>query len=276
MKKVFQKVFYLLLLFSILVFSSEGKVYAHVNEQVNNTKENAVSLTYNTVNDSIKFRPKVLYGCEIVGTDDEDWYKVYLPTGTQTLSIYASKPLIAQVYTEDNRLIFQGSYGLSTKVGQKFQTEEQGTYYVKIKSANNENLNYYIMMGAPWYKAGSYTYNHSGYISVGRFSKESDTISFSLSSKSEIPDTAIVTGITTRGKELGSAYGRVRSLKANNQFNWIGLREFTFNDNNMYSSVNPIKLKQGWQFKHSISAFDTSSYSVKPSITFEYMAEDDI
>ncbi|RMC93977.1 hypothetical protein D9O40_17565 [Clostridium autoethanogenum] len=79
-------------------------------------------LNYNTINDSIKYTQEILKNCMLNGDNDENWYKIYLLIGTQTLSIqtFKGKHLTATVFSNDGTKIFQGTYGQSCKRGQKF------------------------------------------------------------------------------------------------------------------------------------------------------------
>lgn len=278
MKKILKKTFMFLLLCSFLTvgFGINNKAFAHVDKVANNTKDLATQLKCNTVQDSLTSNVKVLYGCDLIGADDEDWYKVSLPEGVQTLSIYATKSIVAEVYSADNNRIFKSDYGNSKKIGQRFTVNQAGTYYIKVISPNKENVNYYIMAGAPWYKSDSYTYNLNQNVPVSKYTKESMQVSFSLSGISSIPNSAVVTGVTIKGRDAGDASGRVRSVKAATQTSWINTKEFSFSNDSVFTGVNPTMLKQGWSFKHSVSTMYSSSYSVNPSITFNYMCEDDI
>lgn len=269
----------LLLILGLIVstfMSSAKTTYAHVGGILNNTKDSAVVLSYNTVDNSINGNPQILWNCKVGGRDDEDWYKVYLPSGIQTLSINAIKAVSVVVYDENDNPVFISTYGPATKIGQKFNISQAGTYYIQITSVDDVDASYYIMIGAPWYKSGTYTYNYSSSVAINVSTKVSSTVSFDLSSISSIPDTAVVTGVSIGGTETGSASGRVRSLKPTNKSTWIDLKEFTFTNNSVYSSISPIKVKQSWQFKHSVSSISGSSYSLKPSIIIRYMAEDTI
>lgn len=282
MKNLRKKILMLSLTVGISMMSMTGTAFAHVNDTtINNTQETAYQLTKNSISDSLTYSPNRLSSCFLSDSNDVDWYRVFLDAGTQTLTINSStNNKIADVYTQDgSTLLLEGTFGPSTKQSQKFTVPTSGTYYVKIHS--NESFNtksyYSIFVGAPWYKRGSYSQPLST-LSLTPYRKESTTATFDLTNNSSIPKTAVVEHVYLNGSEVNKNYvnNKVRSIRADSQRSWTDISGVVFFDENVLNTTNPISLKQGWSFKHSISSFwgSYTSYSLSPIVKFDYLYED--
>lgn len=282
MKNLRKKVLMLSLTVGISMMSMTGTAFAHVNDTtINNTQETAYQLTKNSVSDSLTYSPNRLSSCFLSDSNDVDWYRVFLDAGTQTLTINSStNNKIADVVSSDgSTLISEGTFGPSTKQSQKFQVNTAGTYYIKIYSKEQfTTKSYYsIFVGAPWYKRGSYSQSLST-LSLTPYRKESTTATFDLTNNSSIPNTAVVEHVYLNGSEVNKNFvnNKVRSIKANSQSSWTDISGIVFFDENVLNTTSPIRLKQGWSFKHSISSFwgSYTSYSLSPVVKFDYLYED--
>jgi len=102
---------------------------------VNDTKHTAYELTQNTIADSLAYSPKKVNGCFFSDSNDTDWYKVYLSSGTQKLTINSvNNNKIADVVSEDgSSLISEGTFGPSTKQQKKFTIITPGVYYINVE-----------------------------------------------------------------------------------------------------------------------------------------------
>lgn len=284
MKILQKKLLTFLVTLCIGMTSMTGMVFAYVGDPsvANDTKETAYQLTQNTIADSLIYNPKIVHNCYLSDSNDEDWFKVYLSAGTQTLTINSlQNNKIADVYSQDgSSLIFEGTFGPSTKRGQKFQVATAGTYYIKIHS--NESFStkseYTIFVGAPWYKRGTYSKSLNTNMSVSPTKKVSNIVNFNLSTDAGIPNSAIVETISLDGTETNknAVSGKVRSLKPSLQNSWFDISGIVFFDQDVLNTTNPIMLKQSWAFKHSVSGFYSgyTSYSLNPVIKFTYLYED--
>lgn len=249
---------------------------------VNDTKDTAYQLQQNTLADSLVFSPKKVDNCFLSDSNDTDWYKVFLYAGTQTLTINSSNNnKIAEVVSADGMTtISTGTFGPSTKQSQKFQISQSGTYYIKIHS--NESFstksNYSIFVGAPWYKNGTYSKSLNTNLSLTPTKKISSIVIFDLSLDYSIPSSAIVKHIYLNGTEVNkyAVDGKVRSIKAGSQSLWTDISGIVFFDKDVLNTTNPLPLKQGWSFKHSVSSFYSgyTSYSLNPVVKFDYLYED--
>ena len=89
----------LTLLFSI---SISNIAFAYVNgpnstQIQNSTKEEAYLLQENMLSDSLSCYVKRVSNCFLSNSDDTSWFKVYLTTGTKTLTINSTPNIIAKV-----------------------------------------------------------------------------------------------------------------------------------------------------------------------------------
>lgn len=262
--------------------------FAHVVDlnsttTVNNTINSAYQLTENTVEDSLSSTPKILWNCYLSNSNDTDWYQVFLSAGTKTLTINsANNNIIADVISSDGSTIISKSiHGPSTKQQKKFEVSTSGTYYIKISSTESFSTrsDYSIFIGAPWYLTGSYTQSLNTNLTVTPYNKVSRTVNFDLSNNTSIPNSAVVRKITVSGTETNKYYvdNKVRSIRPYSQYSWIDIPGVSLFYTNVLNPSSPISLKQNWSFKHSVSGFSSgyTSYSLNPTITFNYMYEAD-
>lgn len=279
--KILQKKLLVFLLTIGITFTSMGSmVFAYPNSESANaidTKETAYQLTANTLDNSLTWHYNIISGCYLNDSNDTDWYKVYLNSGIQTLTINSlSNNKIAEVISEDGSVISTSIHGPSTKKQHKFTITNAGTYYIKINS--NESFStkseYSILVGAPLYLSTSYSKPLNTVMTVTSSKKTSSTVNFDLTTDTSIPEGAIVDKITITGTEVNKYYvnDKVRSIKPSSLYSWFDIPALAVFEKDVLNTSQPIMLKQGWSFKHSVSSFFApyTSYSLNPIIKFHY------
>ncbi|MCB2362352.1 hypothetical protein [Clostridium estertheticum] len=83
---------------------------------------------------------------------------------------------------------------------------------------------------------------------------------------------------TVMGTEVNKYYvnDKVRSLKPSSQYSWFDITGPGIFKKDVLNTSQPIMLKQGWSFKHSVSSFLSpyTRYSLNPTIQFSYQYTD--
>ncbi|MCB2288697.1 hypothetical protein LGK97_02825 [Clostridium sp. CS001] len=285
MKILQKKLLVFLFTLSITLTGMTGMVFAHINYGtptaiVNDTKDTAYQLKANTIQDSLSYLAIPLSGT-LSDSNDADWYKVFLYSGNQTLTLKSyDNDKIAEVISEDGTLVSKSIHGPSTKRQERFTITTSGTYYIKVYS--NESFSttssYSILIGAPEYRLASYTKSLNTNMVVTPTKKVSSNVSFDLSTDTSIPATAIVREINIMGTETNKYYvdDKIRSIKPISQYSWFDLTGPAIFTKNVLNPSQPIMLKQNWSFKHSVSGFFApyTSYSLNPIIEFNYYCEE--
>lgn len=284
MKKISSKILVFLFVSMFAIVNINTVAHAHVinDSSTNNTKETAKELQLNTLQDSLTWHVKILGSCRLNNSNEVDWYKVNMPAGKQTITINSAKSLTASIYSDSEctNIISKSIHGDKTKQSHKFEVNAAGVYYVKIEAAEKFDTqnDYSIMVGAPWYKSGSYSQSLNTDLALNPRNTESRTVYFNISDNS-IPESAVVRSISIRGNETNKYYvdDKIRSIKPFSGYAWTNMRGPAMFSEDVLNTNNPMKLKQGWAFKHSVSGFFGSYnyYSLNPVIDFEYLYEDE-
>lgn len=280
MKNLQKKLLVFLLTIGITLSGMGSMVFAYPNNESENaidTKETAYQLTANTLDDSLTWHYNIISSCYLIDSNDTDWYKVYLNAGTQTLTLTSiGNNKIADIFSEDGNLISESIHGPSTKKQKKFEIINPGTYYIKISSDESfgTKSEYSILVGAPLYRSASYSKPLNTVMALTTSKKISSTVNFNLSTDTSIPNGAIVGKISIYGAEVNKYYvdDKVRSLKPASQYSWFNIASLAVFEKDVLNTTQPIMLKQGWSFKHSVSSFFApyTSYSLNPTIEFNY------
>ncbi|MDU1421688.1 MAG: hypothetical protein E6917_12330 [Clostridium botulinum] len=259
-----------------IFFCFNSKVLAFDDKfEPNNTQESAIEIERNNNNDFYKSPKYILYS--INGSNDEDWYSVFLKEGEETLTLQSfHKDLSAEVVSKDGKKLLQNTvFDPTTKKQAKFKVAQTGTYYIHIKNNNgsySEQAEYRLTIGLPVYTVKYYTVEFNNFVSVNSRTGKSNIVTFDLTNNSKIPEDAVLMAVSIGGRESGTAYSRTRSIRAANQNRWIDTTEFLFKKDNLIYPY-PIKLKQRWQFKHEAGELLSNSYALKPCIYITYQTE---
>ncbi|CDM68524.1 Hypothetical protein CM240_1365 [Clostridium bornimense] len=265
------------LLFTSMLNTTASAAYVYTDSQNvdNSTQETAFQLTENTIYDSLRLFPKRESSCFLESTGDAGWYKVNLSEGTKTLTIYAPYVTVtATVFNSEKSKVYENKFGKSLKRQGKFDVSNAGTYYIRISSDDEitEKVAYTMLVGAPDYTTKTYTKSLST-TKLTTYSRYSSIQTFDLSNVSSIPDSAIVKTISLGGTETNkyNASGKTRSICVYGK-SWYRSTGPSIFEVDMFNATTPTPLKQKWQFQHYATSV-TDSYSLKPSIIFTYMCE---
>ncbi|ENK1244580.1 hypothetical protein AB2063_002789 [Clostridium botulinum] len=259
-----------------IFFCFNSKVLAFNDKfEPNDSKESSIEIERNDNNDFYG-SPKYILS-SINGSNDEDWYSVFLKEGEETLTLQSfHKDLSAEVVSKSGEELLKNTvFGPNTKKQAKFKVAQTGTYYIHIKNNTgtySEQAEYRLTIGLPVYTLKYYTVDFNNVVSVDPRTGKSNTVTFDLTNNSQIPEDAVLMRVSINGKESGRAYKRTRSIKAADQTRWIDTTESLFNKDNLIHPY-PIKLKQRWQFKHEANELFSNSYALKPSIYIAYQTE---
>ncbi|MCH4200135.1 MAG: hypothetical protein LKF87_10210 [Clostridium tyrobutyricum] len=270
----------MLSLFFTLLFAAPSFA-ASVNEtEPNNSSSEAQLIQRNNEDPS-----KVVNGNRngqyvAVGTfsdsNDEDWYKVYLPASDKTiLGINTSKISVASdfdIYDENLNLVKSISYVKDPSylgpTPYYIDIPNTGYYYIRVHS-NASSGEYRFYIGGPDYSVDTYTYNATNALTITPTITSVQT-TYDFSNIDSIPTEAIVYHVTLDGTRTNFPSSEERSIKLASDSSWITTPEYTYDTDVPVSSSK--HLKNPWIFKldGSVSKY-TGSYKLVPQITFRYI-----
>lgn len=266
-KKVLQmKSVYVFIIMISLVLGNGVIVSAQKvqEEEPNGTWETAQLIQANreTLADTVNAVPKPNQYAVDGYTDknDEDWYKVYLQSGVQYVSLNADAPLDFEVYDANHMLVMRESY---QKVAFGVNAYEfhasAGYYYIKIVGVETLPKYYVLMAGEPNTMVSTCKVNLR---TVTMSNKRNQIVDFNLSDETQLPDNAIVYEIRTEGLRSTS----VNNVAVTNRTTGsrVNMRPYTWSQTGLLAMNMP--LKSNWSIEFTY--YKNTSFT--PTVTLFY------
>lgn len=172
-------------------------------------------------------------------TTDDDWYKVYLTSGTQYVTCNEKTGFGVKAYP--------------------FSAESEGYYYVKVTGAVPSSESYLLLVGGPTYMVAKCEVKLQP---VTMANNDAEVVKFDISNESRLPEDAIVCEISMNGLRNNSVDGITVTNEATNRT--VDLRRYSWNQSKL-ESMN-LSLKSNW-FVEFAYYKDTS---FTPSVDLRY------
>lgn len=194
---------------------------------------------------------------------DEDWFKVFLSEGRQTMTCNLDA-FDFTIYDAHHNLVKQDSYRRTDLNPKAFwiNIPTTGNYYVQIKGILPNSTKYLFCIGNPTYLPDKITVSSNPIsVSLSRNSKQK-TVLFDTSSNLAIPDKAIVYDITIGGLTSSSASDITVSSK---QGSPIYLTRYSWSKSGLESRNMQAKNKWTADFTYRKDA------TFQPTMTLRYV-----
>lgn len=280
MKKLITTLFTLSLLITPTVNAfAAGTTTAEVES--NNSVATAQTINRNLVTaattiDASYDGQNVVKGSLSSGTD-VDWYKVYLPAGTQILSINStalSSDGIWNIYSTDGDLIdrvyhTQNSSKYFGATPYKITIPSSAFYYIKVASSSaNISGDYLFSIGNPNYNVNSVSYTAPSSLTLTT-STTSAQATYNLGSLN-VPNNAIAYKVNISGSKTNNASNQYRYIKAYKDSSWIRSASYTYDAN--IPVMNNDYVKDNWMVKVTGNVSSSSRpFTLYPNLYFSYV-----
>ena len=193
-------------------------------------------------------------------TTDDDWYKVYLTSGTQYVTCN-DNGFSFEVYDPAGNRITRQSYE-KTGFGVKaypFSAESEGYYYVKVTGAVPSSESYLLLVGGPTYMVAKCEVKLQPVTMANNTDK---VIDFDITKENQLPENAIVYSISMNGIGSNSVDGISLTNTITNKT--VDLRRYSWNQSKL-ESMNLI-LKSSWIVE--LAYYKDTSFT--PSVELRY------
>ena len=193
-------------------------------------------------------------------TTDDDWYKVYLTSGTQYVTCN-DNGFSFEVYDPAGNRITRQSYE-KTGFGVKaypFSAESEGYYYVKVTGAVPSSESYLLLVGGPTYMVAKCEVKLQPVTMANNTDK---VIDFDITKENQLPENAIVYSISMNGIGSNSVDGISLTNTITNKT--VDLRRYSWNQSKL-ESMNLI-LKSSWIVE--LAYYKDTSFT--PSVDLRY------
>ncbi|MDE7444413.1 MAG: hypothetical protein K2N15_01685 [Lachnospiraceae bacterium] len=236
----------------------------NVNEtESNNTVETAQLIQANSETPAQALtgnRPNQYFVEGHISASDEDWFKVYLTSGTQYV-ICNGNGFDFEVYNSDLQLVYEDSYLKSGNLGSSafpFWASSNGFYYVRITGSSSQS--YLLGVGGPTYSVEACKVNLRN---VDMSGNRASTVAIDLRNRPEIPEGALVYAIRFSG--IGATSVDSISVRNLTTANTINLQNFTWSKDGLLSLEMP--LESNWQA--TFGYYKNTSFT--PTATFQFV-----
>ena len=172
-------------------------------------------------------------------TTDDDWYKVYLTSGTQYVTCNEKTGFGVKAYP--------------------FSAESEGYYYVKVTGAVPSSESYLLLVGGPTYMVAKCEVKLQPVTMANNTDK---VIDFDITKENQLPENAIVYSISMNGIGSNSVDGISLTNTITNKT--VDLRRYSWNQSKL-ESMNLI-LKSSWIVE--LAYYKDTSFT--PSVDLRY------
>ena len=278
MKKLSATIFTLLVLFTSTVTAQAA---TNVTNEIENNDTVATAQEIQRNNSTAATTLDASYDGQhfLVGSlsssDDVDWYKVSLPSGSQILTINSSDLSSAGIWTiydSDGNMIDKIYHTkVSTDYGVTPYTvniPSLGYYYIKVSTDSTISGDYRFSIGSPNYGVNSVYYNASSSLCLTTSTKSAQA-TYNLRNLN-VPDNAVAYKVSINGRKTNNASNQSRYIKLASDSSWYSSSSYSYIAN-LPVSLNKY-VKDNWMVKVTGNVSSSSRpFTLTPQLYISYV-----